>query len=132
MLRLVNGGRKIEKVWENKQLDNRIGAMVKVGNFVYGSGDESRSWFGADWANGEVKFKEKGYAMGNITANDGMLYCYTDRGEMLLAKANPEKFDVVSSFKITKGTAQHWAHPVFYKGLMYVRHGDTLMAYQVK
>ena len=64
--------------------------------------------------------------------SDGLLYIYNDRGEMILAKATPEKFDIVSRFPITMGTDQHWAHPVLYKGVMYVRHGNTLMAYNVK
>jgi outer membrane protein assembly factor BamB len=132
MLRLVDGGRNVEKGWESTELDNRIGAMVKVGNYVYGSGDKNRFWFCADWQTGEIKFKQSGYAMGNIIANEGMLYCYTDRGNMLLARATPEKFDVVGKFPVTLGTAQHWAHPILYKGLLFVRHGNSLMAYQVK
>ena len=132
MLRLTNGGRNVEKVWESDDLDNRIGSMVKIGNYVYGSGDNNRYWFCADWNTGAIKFKQNGYAMGNIIANEGMLYCYTDRGNLLLAKATPEKFDVVSKFRITMGTAAHWAHPVLYKGLLFVRHGNSLMAYQVK
>ncbi|MDR2037302.1 MAG: PQQ-like beta-propeller repeat protein [Bacteroidales bacterium] len=132
MLRLTNGGRNVEEAWFSKELDNRIGAMVKVGNYVYGSGDSNRFWFCVDWNTGEIKWKEKGLAMGNVIANDGMLYCYTDRGDMILAKASPEKFDIVSRFQITMGTEQHWAHPVIYKGMMYIRHGNTLMAYAIK
>ena len=29
-------------------------------------------------------------------------------------------------------TEQHWAHPVIYQGVLYIRHGDTLMAFKVK
>ncbi|MDR1756361.1 MAG: PQQ-binding-like beta-propeller repeat protein [Culturomica sp.] len=132
MLRLTDGGRKAEEVWFSGELDNRIGAMVKVGDYIYGSGDANRYWFCAEWNTGAIKWKTAGLAMGNIIANDGMLYCYTDRGEMALAKATPEKFDIVSKFMITLGTAQHWAHPVLYRGVMYLRHGNTLMAYKVK
>ena len=60
-----------------------------------------------------------------------MLYCYSDRGEMALVKATPAGFDVVSKFNITLGTDQHWAHPVIHKGILYVRHGNTLMAYKI-
>ncbi len=132
MLKLVDGGKSVEKVWESNLLDNRIGAMVKVGDYAYGSGDKNRYWFCVDWNTGEIKYQESGLAMGNIIANNNMLYCYTDKGDMILAKATPEKFDIVSQFKITLGTAQHWAHPVIYKGTLYVRHGDSLMAYQIK
>lgn len=132
MLRLTNGGSKVEEVWFSKELDNRMGAMVKVGNYAYGSGDSNRFWFCVDWNTGAIKYQEKGLAMGNIIANNNQLYCYTDRGEMLLINASPSKLDIVSRFNITKGTAQHWAHPVIYKGVLYVRHGDTLMAYKIK
>jgi len=48
---------------------------------------------------------------------------------MALVKATPERFEVVSKFQIVKRTEQHWAHPVIHRGVLYVRHGDSLMAY---
>ena len=132
MLRLIDGGKNVEEVWFSNELDNRMGAMVKVGNYAYGSGDSKRFWFCVDWNTGEIKYKERGLAMGVIIANNDMLYCYADNGDMVLAKATPEKFDIVSRFPITLGTAQHWAHPVIHNGVLYVRHGDSLMAYKVK
>jgi outer membrane protein assembly factor BamB len=132
MLRLKNGGKEVEQVWFSSEPDNRIGAMVKVGSYVYGSGDNNRFWFCIDWNTGEIKYKERGLAMGNIISNNDMLYCYTDRGDMILAKATPDKFDITGRFNITLGTQQHWAHPVIYKGTLYVRHGDSLMAYKIK
>jgi outer membrane protein assembly factor BamB len=131
MLRLVDGGRNVEKVWDVAQLDSRLGAMVKVGDYAYGSGDSNRFWFCVDWKTGELKYKENSLPVGNVIAADGMLYCYSDRGDIALVKITPEKFDVVSRFSVTLGTDQHWAHPVIYKGVLYVRHGNTLMAYKI-
>ena len=132
MLRLTDGGRSVEPAWKSKELDSRIGAMVKVGNFIYGSGDNNKYWFCADWKTGEIKYRDKSLAIGCVVAADGMLYCYSEKGEMALVKINPDKFDLVSKFKITLGTEQHWAHPVINNGVMYIRHGNTLMAYKVK
>jgi len=98
MLRLTNGGRSVEKVWELAEIDSRIGAMVKIGGYVYGSGDANKFWFCVDWQTGEVKYKDKTLAVGAVIANEDMLYCYSDRGEMALVKATPEKFDLVSKF----------------------------------
>jgi len=61
-----------------------------------------------------------------------MLYCYSDKGELALVEATPEKFNIKGQMKITLGTNQHWAHPVIYKGVLYLRHGDTLMAFDIK
>jgi outer membrane protein assembly factor BamB len=131
MLRLTDGGRNVQKVWDSPQLDSRIGAMVKVGDYAYGSGDTNRFWFCVDWKTGEQKYKENKLPIGNVIVADGMLYCYSDRGDMALVKITPSGFDLVSRFPITLGTDQHWAHPVIYKGLLYVRHGNTLMAYKI-
>ena len=131
LLNPVNGGRGIEKVWTN-EMDNKMGGVVKLGNYVYGSGEKNRYWYCIDWTTGETIYKDNKIGVGNVIACDGMLYCYSDKGEMALVKADPEKFDVVSKFIITMGTEQHWAHPVIYKGVLYVRHGNTLMAYKIK
>ena len=37
-----------------------------------------------------------------------------------------------NSFEVTLGTGTHWAHPVINKGVLYIRHGDALMAYKIK
>jgi len=132
MFRLKDGGRSIEKVWELSDIDSRIGAMVKIGDYVYGSGDTNKYWFCVDWKTGALKYKDNALGTGVVIANEDMLYCYSDKGDMALAKATPEKFDLISKFPITLGTEQHWAHPVIYQGVLYVRHGDTLMAYKVK
>ncbi|MDR1342995.1 MAG: PQQ-like beta-propeller repeat protein [Prevotellaceae bacterium] len=132
MLRLTDGGRNVEKVWESQQLDSRLGAMVKIGNYAYGSGDRNRYWFCVDWNTGELKYKENSLGIGNIISADGMLYCYAEKGDVALVNVNPEKFDIVGKFPVTLGTDQHWAHPVAHKGVLYVRHGNTLMAYKIK
>jgi len=135
MLRLSDGGRKVEKAWEIPEFDNLIGALVKIGDYIYGSSsgyNAAKFWYCIDWATGEIKYRDRQLAMGVSIAADGMLYCYTDKGEMALVKPSPEKFDIVSQFPITKGTGPHWAHPVIYKGVLYVRHGGSLMAYKIK
>lgn len=131
MLRLTDGGKKVEQVWENKEFDSKTGGAVKIGDYAYGSGDHNKYWFCVDWKTGETKYKDNTIAVGAVIANDNLLYCYSDKGEMALVKATPEKFDIVSQFPITLGTEQHWAHPVIYKGVLYVRHGNTLMAYKI-
>jgi outer membrane protein assembly factor BamB len=131
LLRIINGGKGVEKVWSN-EMDNKMGGAVKVGDYVYGSGEKNKYWYCIDWKTGETKYKENKIGSGDVIAADGMLYCYSDRGEMALVKATPENFDLKGMFKVTLGTEQHWAHPVINDGILYIRHGDALMAYNVK
>jgi len=132
LLRLKDGGKSVEEVWKNTEVDTQIGGAVKVGNYVYATGHDHRYWFCVDWNTGKIMYKVRDIAPCNVVYADGMLYCYTEKGDMALVKPNPEKFELASSFKITLGTDQHWAHPVIHEGVMYVRHGNALMAYKVK
>ena len=132
MLRLTDSGRAVELVWENQDIGNRIGAAVKVGDYIYLGGDRNRGFFCLNWNTGELMYRSTDIANGAIIYADGMLYYYSDRGEVALIRPNPEKLDLVSSFMITQGTGQHWAHPVIHNGVLYIRRGDALMAYKVK
>ena len=133
MLRLKDGGTAVEEVWKN-DMDNQIGGIVKVDNYVYATGHrfDNRFFHCIDWNTGETMYKANEVRESNIIYADGMLYLYSNTGDMFLVKPNPEKFEMASRFRITMGTQQHWAHPVIYNGVMYVRHGDALIAYKVK
>ena len=132
MLRLTNSGRNIEKVWETKDLETKHGGVVKIGNYAFGSGDEKKFWYCLDWNSGQTLYADKTLGSGVTIAADGLLYCYSEKGEMALVKPNPEKFDLIGKFPIKLGDGPHWAHPVIYKGVLYIRHGNTLMAYDIK
>ena len=131
MLRLTNGGRSVEKVWENTDISHKTGNTMKFGDYVYASGERTH-WHCVEWLTGKTVYSDPTFSVGCIIAADGMLYCYGEKGEMALVKPNPQKFEIVSKFDVTLGTEQHWAHPVIYKGVLYIRHGDTLMAYKIK
>lgn len=131
-LNLSEDGSSVEKVWFNEELDSRIGGMVVLDGFLYGSGDKGREWRCVDWKTGEEKYASTDLAKGVVIAADGMLYCYSERGELALVKATPDSFDIKSRTKVELGTAQHWSHPVIDNGRLYLRHGDALIAYKIK
>jgi outer membrane protein assembly factor BamB len=132
LLRLTNGGKAVEQVWKNTELDNQMGSAVRIGDYVYASGHQNNNWFCVNWKTGETMYKTREVSPANVISADGMLYVYSEKGTMNLIKPNPDKFELISSFKVTLGTAQHWAHPVIHEGVLYIRHGDALMAYKVK
>ena len=76
---------------------------------------------------------KSGFSSYSVIAADGMLYCSDERRGMVgLVRVNPAKFDLVSFFRITRGEGAFWAHPVIHRGILYVRHGNALMAYKIK
>jgi outer membrane protein assembly factor BamB len=126
-------GAKIK--WTDKTLDTHHGNVILLDGCLYGASWISNgkgNWVCLDFKTGQVKYDEFWHHKGSIRYADGMLYLYDERGNVGLAKATPEKFQIISSFKVTKGKGQHWAHPVVAGGRLYIRHGDVLMAYDIK
>jgi outer membrane protein assembly factor BamB len=136
MLNLSEDASKVTLEWTDSILDNHHGGVVLINGFIYGSNwiDNGRgNWCCIDWKTGKKMYENKWITKGSIISADGMLYCYEEKtGNLALVKPNQEKFELVSSFKITNGTGVHWAHPVINKGILYVRHGECLMAYNIK
>ena len=130
-LRLTNGGRDVEEVWYNSA-DNQHHGPIKVGDYIYTTAHRNRGFYCIDWKTGETKYREQSQSQSAMIYADGMLYAYDDTGGMSLIKPNPNRFELAGKFQITLGTDEHWAHPVINNGVMYIRHGDALMAYKVK
>ena len=60
-----------------------------------------------------------------------MLYYYNQRGELFLINVENGQLETISSFRIRKGTKEHFSHPVIHNGILYQRHGDVLMAFDI-
>jgi len=131
MLELSSDGSSVKQLWKQKNMDSRMGGAVVVEGYIYGSGD-SRLWSCIDWHSGEELYTSRELGHGVVIYADGMLYCYSQRGELALVAPDPSGFKVVSQTKVALGSEQHWAHPVIYDGVLYVRHGRALVAYKVK
>ncbi len=129
-LKLSPDGSSIHPEWVSTSLDNRIGGAVLVNGSIIGSGDKNRYWMAIDWNSGVEKMQLKGLANGTAVTADGLLFGYTERGELFLA--DPGELKILSQTRVTKGTAQHWAHPVIDNGRLLVRHGNALIAYKIK
>lgn len=138
-LQLNNEATDCAVTWRNDDFDTHIGGYVLVDGILYGSNwinNNQGNWITVDWETGETKYDTAwsgGKSKGSIITADGRLYCYDERrGAVGLVNPTPEKFDVISEFRITKGEGPHWAHPVINNGVLYMRHGTALMAYKIK
>ena len=131
-LLLSEDGSSVTKEWATNKLDSRIGGAVVVDGFIYMSGDYSREWRCVNWATGEEKYADSSVGKGVVIYADGMLFCYSERGELALVEAMPGQFRVLSKNRVRIGTGQHWAHPVINDGRLFVRHGRAVIAYKVK
>jgi outer membrane protein assembly factor BamB len=135
MLELSENITSAKLIWIDSTLDVHLGGMVKIGSYIYGSNwinNSNGNWACLNWDTGRVQYETKWYNKGAIIAADELLYCYEEKsGHLALVHPTPEKFDVISSFKIPYGSGPHWAHPVIHNKILYVRHNEVLLAYSI-
>ena len=53
------------------------------------------------------------------------------RGTNALLKPG-DTFEVVSRFQIRFGAREHWSHPIISDGILYIRRGNTLAAFDIR
>ncbi len=135
MLKMDPSGTSVSEKFIDNTLDNHHHGMILSGDYLYGSNwqDNRRGkWVCMDWNTGEIKYEEEWDTKGAVVMADGMLYAYNERGSVGLIKPDPEKFEIVSQFKVTKGAGPHWAHPYITDGKLLIRHGEALLVYDIR
>jgi outer membrane protein assembly factor BamB len=131
-IELTEGGKNAEVVWRNRKFRNLMGGIVKIDSCIYGSAYMKKDWQVIDWKTGKMLAQNKEIGGGAIIYADGLFYCYAERdGAIALAKASTESFEIINKFEIPLGTKEHWARPVIDNGVLYIRHGDAFMAYNI-
>jgi outer membrane protein assembly factor BamB len=129
-LKLSDDGSSITQIWRNKRFDSYMGGVVKIGDYIYGCGTVKPDLRAINATTGELTDSVR-IGSGAIISADNMLYYYTQKGDMMLLSYNQGKIEKVSSFRIKEGTLQHFSHPVIHDGVLYQRHGNTIMAFEI-
>ncbi|MDA3893628.1 MAG: PQQ-binding-like beta-propeller repeat protein [Salinivirgaceae bacterium] len=136
MLSLAEDGNDVKVKWVDTILDVHYGGVVQIDGYIYGTNwlhNRMGNWACIKWDTGKVMYSEEWHNKGSIIAADSMLYCYEEKlGTMGIAPINPEKFEIVSSFKLPYGDSPFWAHPVIKNGKLFLRSSTALMVYNIK
>jgi outer membrane protein assembly factor BamB len=120
-----------QTVWHTEQMDNHHGGVILHDGYLYGSGSNAKYWFCLDFRSGEPVWQTRG--KGSITYADGMLYLLDERGSLKLAEAAPGEVKITGEIQVPEGgPGMFWAHPVVCNGTLYIRHANTLYAYDIK
>ncbi len=131
------GGIKADEVYFKKELSNKHGGVIVVGDYAYCDREDGGGPECIEWMTGKVMWKKEGDVKGggsaSITYADGLLYIHFANGYVALADADPKlkKYTEKSTFKIPNGKDNSWAHPVVVGGKMYLRDKEVLWCYDV-
>ncbi|MBN1509487.1 MAG: PQQ-binding-like beta-propeller repeat protein [Sedimentisphaerales bacterium] len=133
MLSLADSSPSAAPKWADKTLDCQMQGTVLINGYIYGTAQSgNKGLVCTEWKTGKVMWTAPATKMAVVVAADGMLYVYAQDGTMYLVKPGATGFEPVSQFTITEGTNEHWAHPTIANGRLYIRHGDALMAYDIR
>ncbi len=130
-LALSGNGRTITEIWKNETVTDVHGGFTKAGNFIYASQYKPRRYCSIDAATGQITDSLK-FDKGALILADDMLYLYTEKGMVGLVKPDNGKMELISSFKMPVGTKEYFTIPVISEGVLYLRHGSAMLAYDIR
>jgi len=130
-LNLSEDGSKVNEVWRSKDLINYFSGFIKVNDKIFAASEKKNKWVSVDAISGKL-LDSLDYKKGVTIYADSMLYCYNDKGQLGLVNPYADKMQLISSFKIPKGTKEHFSHPAIKNGFLYLRHGQSLMVYDIR
>jgi len=129
-LQLSDNGSSIKKIWKNLDFDTYFGGFVIVKNHLYGTTESKRNLSSVNIETGKIT-GTLNLGKGSIVSSKGLIYYYNERGQIAVIKPNNGKPELIKSFKIVKGTREHFAHPIIDNHILYIRHGNALLAYNI-
>jgi outer membrane protein assembly factor BamB len=111
-------------VWENKEMRNHMNSCVLINDKLYGFDEGDLKCL--DFATGKVLWKEGSLGKGALMASDGKLIVISEKGELVIAPADPAAFKPVARAQILGGKC--WTTPVLSHGRVYARNakGDLV------
>lgn len=128
---LPEDGGKMEVIWKNKDFDTFFGGFIKIGNYLYGSSNRYNSFISVDAGSGQIK-KVLRFGKASLTEYGGIIIAYNQRGQTGFIEPNQGDPELIGSYSIDHGTNEHFSYPVVEGGVLYIRHGDVLMAYNLE
>ncbi len=123
-VRIANG--KASLVFDNKVMRNLMSCSVLRGDQIYGFDEYELKCI--DFADSRERWAKKRFGKGSLMMSvDGRMIIMGEQGEMAIARANTEKFELLASAQILpKGMCR--TVPVLANGLIYARNakGDLV------
>jgi outer membrane protein assembly factor BamB len=119
-----------ETVWTNEQTPMFMSSPVLIGRTIYGLSTRSRGQFvGVDAATGRTLWTTQGREgeHASMMGTRAWLLASTTDGNLIVARANPEKYEEVRRYQIASSAV--WAHPAVTAGSIIVKDVDKVICW---
>ena len=115
--------------WESRNLKPDFNDSVFYQGHVYGF--DSGIFSCIDFASGQRDWKRGRYGNGQVIllADAGQMLVSSEKGEIVLVKATPERLDEVARLEAFDGKT--WNHPVLVRDRLYIRNAEEAACYEM-
>lgn len=116
---------KLEQVYETKTLRAHMTTPLLLGEAIYGIDGNSHSRRTCQLVcinaqTGERNWEERGFGCGSLIAVNDVLIVLSDKGELVIAKADPTQFAPLNRLQVLEDD-KIWTAPVFAQGQVLCR-----------
>jgi outer membrane protein assembly factor BamB len=115
--------------WSSKALRPSFNDFVVHQGSIYGF--DGGIFCCVDRGTGERRWKQGRYDHGQVLllAEQGLLLVVSERGEVVLVAASPDRHEELGRFQAVKGKT--WNHPALAHGRLYVRNAEEMACYEL-
>ncbi len=114
-------------VWETNRMRNRFSSSVLIDGYIYGLDNAILACL--DAATGALVWKGGRYGSGQLLAAGDHLVVLTERGDLVLVRATPERHEEVARFHALDGKT--WNVPALADGRILVRNARQMAAFDL-
>jgi outer membrane protein assembly factor BamB len=114
-------------LWSNTRMKNKFASSVLHQGYIYGLDEAILAC--VDASTGDLKWKGGRYGYGQLLLAADHLIVLTERGELVLVKATPEKHAELAMFPAIEGKT--WNHPAIADGVLLVRNANEMAAFRI-
>jgi outer membrane protein assembly factor BamB len=118
-----------KQIWETKSIKPYYNDLVVYNDHLYGF--DGLFFTCVNLETGESKWRARGYGNGQclLLADQGLLLIVSEKGEVALVEATPERHKEIARFKAIDGKT--WNHPVVAHGKLFVRNGEQVACFHL-
>lgn len=120
----------LDPIYTNREMRNHFNNSILIDGYLYGFDGNSNlgrvvTLTCMEFATGKVQWKQRGLGCGSLMAADGKLIILSEKGKLVLAAADSEKFELLASSDFLNGRC--WTVPVLANGRIYGRNAAGLL-----
>ncbi|MEI7437888.1 MAG: PQQ-binding-like beta-propeller repeat protein [bacterium] len=123
-------GAAVDPLWRCQQAECHFQGFMLVGSRIFCPGGGSINCLNTQ--TGTVVYRVKEVKKPQVTMTASGLIAYDENGRVWLLDMQADSYTVKGSLKVDFGSGQHWSTPAVANGAMYLRHGKTLAAYNLR